>query len=326
MIPPFKYLRPGTLEDALAALSAKPSRLHAGGTDLLGCLRSGIIQAERLVSLTGLSSLQAFEADEEGGWRLGALVPIASLAEHPRLARSHTGLAEAARSVASPQLRNQGTLAGNLCQKPRCWYYRGHFSCLRKGGATCFAREGDNARHAIFGSDLCVMVHPSDLAPVLVTLGALARIVGPEGHRVVPIENLYLSPAEDLTRETVLSEQEILTEIYLPPAVPGSYSSYRKVRSRQCWDFALAGVALHLVRKKGRILRARVVLSGVAPIPWRNRSAEESLVGQRLDENTIRRAAAAAIEGAEALAKNTYKLDLVEGLVREQLTRAAATR
>lgn len=325
MLPPFEYLRPTTLNGALAALSEKPSRIHAGGTDLLGCLRDGVFEAGRVVSLSGLEALRVLEDSDEGGLRLGALVPVATLAEHPRIIRDYPGLAEAAGLVASPQLRNQGTLGGNLCQKPRCWYYRGNFPCLRKGGATCFAAEGDNARHAIFGGDLCVMVHPSDIAPMLVSLAAVARIVGPGGDRVVPVENLYVPPAVDFTRETVIADDEILTEIYLPPTLSGSDSSYRKVRTRQSWDFALVGVALQLVRAEGLVRQARVTFSGVAPLPWRSRPTEEILVGQRLDESTIRRAAAAAVTGAESLTKNGYKLDLLGGLVREQLTRAATT-
>jgi xanthine dehydrogenase YagS FAD-binding subunit len=221
--------------------------------------------------------------------------------------------------VASPQLRNQGTLGGNLCQKPRCWYYRGEFHCLRKGGDTCFAANGENQYHCLFGGESCFIVHPSDTAPALVALGAALRIVGPGGTRTVPVEAFHVLPSVDYRRETVLKPGEIVAEVVLPAPAPGLRSTYRKVRARASWDFALVGAAFAL-RLAGDVVReARVAFSGVAPVPWRAKAVEAALNGKRLNAATIGHAAAAAVKGAEPLAHNGYKVPLLRGLVEERL-------
>jgi xanthine dehydrogenase YagS FAD-binding subunit len=219
-------------------------------------------------------------------------------------------------------LRSQGTLGGNLCQKPRCWYYRGEFHCLRKGGDTCFAEHGQNAGHCVLGGVGCFMVHPSDIAPALVALDALAHIAGPAGARAVPLETFHVRPAADPQRETVLEPGEILTGVEIPAPPAGCRSSYRKVRTRQAWDFALAGVALAVCIDGGRVARARVALSGAAPFPWRSREAEEALAGAAATAEATRRAAAAAMKGARPLAQNAYKLRLFEGLIATELEKA----
>jgi xanthine dehydrogenase YagS FAD-binding subunit len=232
----------------------------------------------------------------------------------------YPALAKAASEVASPQLRNQGTIGGNLCQKPRCWYYRGEFHCLRKGGPTCYASQGENQFHCLFGSGgICYITHPSDTAPALVAYDAALRIVGPRGTKLLPIEKFYVLPSQDVRKETVLKPNEILTEILLPPQGKGLRSSYRKVRARQSWDFALAGVALALKFKEDRVEKARVVLSGAAPIPWRSKEAEQTLTGNPLNTDTIIRAVNAALKNAEPLNKNSYKIPLFGGILEEEL-------
>ena len=181
--------------------------------------------------------------------------------------------------MASPQLRNQGTIGGNLCQKPRCWYYRGEFHCLRKGGDTCYAVAGENKFHCVLGGENCFMVHPSDTAPMLIALGASVAVSGPKGPRRIAVENLYVSPSRDPRRETVLEAGEVITEIVIPKALQRHYSSYRKIRARRSWDFALAGIALALQFDGPRVLRARVALSGAAPVPWRSKEVEEVING-----------------------------------------------
>ncbi len=324
MLPSFAYTRPASLAEAVKALADGKGRPHAGGTDLLGCLRDGVFSTPTLVSLTGISALHGIDTTVDGGLRLGALTTVTELAGHDAVRRSYRALAEAAASVASPQLRNQGTLGGNLCQKPRCWYYRGDFHCLRKGGEVCFAVAGDNRYHCLFAGDGCFYVHPSDLAPALVALGATARIVGPGGTRSVPVEAFHVLPKADVHRETVLEPGELVAEVLLPPPAPGLRSTYRKVRARAAFDFALVGVALALRLDGGVVREARVVLSGVAAAPWRAKAAEAALGGQRLNAGTIARAAAAAAKGAAPLAGKGDTVPLLRGLLEERLQAIAA--
>jgi xanthine dehydrogenase YagS FAD-binding subunit len=317
VLPSFTYVRPTSLREAIRELASPDARVHAGGTDLLGCLRDRVFTVKRLVAIGALDELGGITVAADGALRVGALATLSQIAGHPAVESRFTALAQGAASAASPQLRNQGTLGGNLCQRPRCWYFRGDFDCLRKGGDTCYAMGGENELHAIFGSSGCCMVHPSDTAPALIVLDARVRIAGPEGTRTVALESFFVSPATDVTRETVLAPGEVLTDVLVPPPPGGLRSSYRKMRARRAWDFALAGVALALGVNAGRVDRARVALSGVAPIPWRAIEAEKVLVGGRLDAQAASRAAAASVIGAEPLAENGYKVDLVRGLVEE---------
>jgi len=323
MMPNFSYVRATSLEDAIRRLSAPGARLHAGGTDLLCCLRSEVIGADRIVSISGLSALRGIKPGTDGGLRIGALATLAELAAHPAIRKDYPALAQAAASAASPQLRSQGTIGGNLCQRPRCWYFRGDFRCARKGGDQCYAAHGENQRHCIFGGEICVMVHPSDTAPALVALEATLRVAGPKGQRSVAAVKFFVPPGKDVTRENVLEAGEILTEVILPPPPAGARGGYYKVRSRGAWDFALAGVASALQFDGGVVKRARLVLSGVAPIPWRIPAAEKELVGGKLDSVTIARVAAAAVAGAEPLSKNGYKVALLRGAVETALSELA---
>ena len=319
MVPSFTYVRAKSVADGVRQLAAPGARIHAGGTDLMGCLRDEVFRAEKLVSLAGLSDLKGIAATAGGGLRIGALTTNTEVASDPVIKERYAGLAEAARAVASPQLRNQGTIGGNICQKPRCWYYRGEFHCLRKGGDMCYAVGGENQYHCIFGGDRCFIVHPSDTAPALTALEARVRVAGPGGSRVVPIGQFFVLPAKDPTRETVVERNEIVTEILLPPAEPGLRSSYRKVRGRGAWDFALAGVALALLMRGTTVERARVILSGAAPVPWRAQAAEKALVGKALSAETAATAAEAAMQGAEPMEKNAYKIPMFKGAIVESL-------
>jgi xanthine dehydrogenase YagS FAD-binding subunit len=319
MLPKFSHVRPDTLRDALAILNDKGARIHGGGTDLIGCLRDRVFATDTVVSLGGIPELQGITPTSDGGLRLGAMTTIAEIAENDDIRNRYGTLADAAKVVASPQLRNQGTIAGNLCQKPRCWYYRGDFDCLRKGGEICYAYEGENQNHCIFGGDLCYIVHPSDTAPALAALGAICRVSSPSTSRSVAVEKLLVPPSVDPQRETVLEKDEVITEILVPKAPAGLRSSYRKVRNRASWDFALAGVALALVFEGDTVASARVFLSGAAPVPWRAVGVEKAIIGTELDNATIAAAARATVDGAEPLAKNGYKVELFEGLMAEQL-------
>jgi len=319
MLPRFSYIRPGSLDEAIEYLALEGARAHAGGTDLLGCLRDRIFGASTVVSIAGLKELQGIEATTAGGLRIGSLTTIAEIARHAVIKSKYAALSMAAAEVASPQLRNQGTIGGNLCQKPRCWYYRGEFNCLRKGGDLCYAVEGENTYHCILGGDNCFIVHPSDTAPALVALQADVVIAGPRGRRTVAAEKFHMPPAVDYTSETVLEPGEIVTEIMLPPPAEGLRSSYRKVRARRTWDFALAGVALAIVFSKDQAVDCRMVLSGAAPVPWRCGEAEKFLNGKGLNQQHAAGAAAAAVKDAEPMAHNEYKIPLFRGLIEQQL-------
>ena len=318
MIPNFTFVRPKSMKEAVDLLSKPGARAHAGGTDLLGCLRDEVFTAGKVVSLTGLSELKGI-APSGAGLRIGALTTLAQVAGDPKVAATYRVLSEGAASAASPQLRNQGTLGGNLCQRPRCWYFRGEFHCLRKGGETCYAVDGENQFHALFGGGPCYIVHPSDTASPLIALEARFRIVGPSGTRTVDAESFFVLPDVDVQKENVLRPGEILTEVLVPAPPAGSRSTYLKVRSRGSWDFALAGAAVVLVVAGGKVTKARVVLSGVAPIPWRAKKAEEALTGKVLDPATIRAATDAVTAGAQPMSGNAFKVDLVRGAVEEAL-------
>lgn len=323
MMPDFSYVQAANLEEAIRLLSIPGSRLHAGGTDLLGCLRDGVFSAGKVVSISGLTGLRGIKAVPGGGLRIGALATLTEIAAHPGIQKDYPALAQAAASAASPQLRNQGTLGGNLCQRPRCWYFRGDFHCARKGGDLCYAAEGENEYHCIFGGEICFIVHPSDTAPALVALEATFRISGPKGQRSVPAGKFFVLPGQDHTRENVLQAGEIITEVILPAPLPGGRGGYFKARSRATWDFALAGVASSLQLEGDAVKRARLVLSGVAPAPWHASAAEQELVGHKLDADAIARAAAASVKDASPLSNNGYKVTLLRGTVEEALSRLA---
>ncbi len=324
MLPNFSYVRVDSVQDAVDSLSAGDNRVLAGGTDLLGCLRDRVFSTETVVSITRLDKLRGIGETLDRGVRIGALATLTELAETPLIKQRYAGLSTAALEVGTPQLRHQGTVGGNLCQKPRCWYYRGEFQCLRKGGNLCYAFGGENQYHAIFGTDgKCCMVHPSDLAPVLVALEATVRVTGPRGNRLVPLEKFYVLPAENVEKETVLEPAEVVTEIILPKPIPGMRTSYRKVRIRRAWDFALAGVALATVFKDGLVQRARVVLNAAAPVPWRSLEVEEAITGKQLDASTIAHAAKAGVKNAEPLEQNGYKIPLFKAVLEEELAAIA---
>jgi xanthine dehydrogenase YagS FAD-binding subunit len=323
LMPNFTYVRVKSLKEAIGQLSSKEARVHAGGTDLLGCLRDDIFGAEKLVSIGQLKGLRGITQASDGGLRIGTLTTIAEIENHKTLRERYSALAQAASEVGSPQLRNQGTIGGNLCQKPRCWYYRGEFHCLRKGGDTCYAYQGENQFHSILGGNMCYIVHPSDTAPALVAFEAQARVSGPGGARLVPISKFHIPPSENVQKETILKPNEIVTEILLPPPAKGLRSSYRKVRARRSWDFALASVALAIQFDGDKVVKAHVVFGGAAPVPWRSKEVEEVITGRRLDVETVTGAAAAAVKNAQPLKHNGYKISLFRGMIEEELTAIA---
>ena len=318
MLSNFTYVKATSLKEAKKQLASDNARIYAGGTDLLGCLRDHVFSAEKIVSISKIKELQGIRETAEG-LRIGALTTITEVAGNPIIQKRYAVLAQAAASVASPQLRNQGTLGGNICQKPRCWYYRGEFLCLRKGGDLCYAVGGENQFHCILSGDRCYIVHPSDIASALVALQAKVSITGPRGNRTVSIENFHVPPSIDVHKETILANNEIVTEFFVPSTPAGFKSSYRKVRARQSWDFAIAGVALALQLSGDRIRQARVVLSAAAPIPWRSREVEEIITDKQLNLDTVAKAVNVVMKNAQPLEKNGYKIPLFKGILEEEL-------
>jgi len=317
----FALYNPTTLTEAAELLGADPPRtcLLAGGMDLLGRLKTRVDTPERVVNLKSIPGLDAIRETPEG-LSLGPLVKLTDLAESPVAQKNYRALAQAAESVGSVQIRNSGTVGGNLCQHPRCWYYRHpDFPCLQKGGPICYAQGGENRYHAILGGGPCFFAHPSDLAPALIALDASVRIVGPKGERTVALEKLYRLPMEQLGVGLALEPGEILAEIRVPAPKAGSRSTYLKFKERPSFDFSLVGVAASLVLDGRKISAARLALSGVAPVPWRAVEAEKVLVGSPLDDATARKAAELVVEGSVPLLHNRYKIFLTRTVVRRAL-------
>lgn len=315
----FSYAAASTVDEALEVLGAD-CRPLAGGVDLLDRLKEGLLAPDRLVSLKQVGELAQVQADEDG-LHVGAMVSLAVLEAHPALAGpGWTCLRQALHETASPQIRHMATLGGNLLQRPRCWYLRNKLThCLRKGGPHCFAFRGENERHAILGGGPCYIVHPSDLAVALLALDASVTIAGPSGVRSVPLGEFYLLPRQDAQREAALEPDELLVEVTVPAPVPGSRGVYLKVAERGQHDFALGSVAIQATLAKDVVEHVRVVLGGMAPVPWRAQEAESALIGQALTETRIQEVSLAATAGARPLAQNGYKVELAQGLVREAL-------
>jgi xanthine dehydrogenase YagS FAD-binding subunit len=315
----FSYVKAASLAEAIKALSAKGARLHAGGTDLLGCLRDEIIQADKVVSIGGLKELKGISPRADGGLKIGALTPLAEIAADRAVAAKYATLVQAAASVGTPQIREQGTIGGNLCQRPRCWYFRSDLQCFKKGGSTCYAMNGENQYHVIFGGGPCFAVHPSDTAVALVALQALLTVTGPAGSKTVRSENFFVPPGKSFEKENILLPGEIVTGIQIAPIGGNVKSSYRKVRTRGSWDFAQASVAAVLLFENDVVRTARIVLGGVAPHPWRADAAEKVATGKKLDAAAAAAIAEAAVVGANPMSGNGYKVDMVKGAVEEAL-------
>jgi xanthine dehydrogenase YagS FAD-binding subunit len=316
----FEHVNASDIQTAIALLREPHTEAIAGGTDLLGELKARLRSPKRLVNIKTLSELHEISYSPQAGLRIGALVKLAQIEQHPAIRERFSLLAQAASSAATPQLRNMGTVGGNLCQKPRCWYYRNKlFHCWLKGGDTCFAEDGENKYHAILGADRCHAVHPSDLAPALMALDATIRVVGPDLDGEISLAELYTKPTESHRQMTILGPGELITEIRVPTPKGDSRGVYLKAMERQSWSFALVSVAAHLRREGDHIADARIVLGGVAAIPWRAKDSEKILIGQRFSEELAERAAEAAVAGAQPLRYNAYKVKLAQALVKRAL-------
>lgn len=325
---PFVYVSVKDAGQAAKELGAErdAAKILAGGTDLLGEMKDYIVTPARLVNIKTIPRLDRIEYDAGKGLKLGALVTLARIAEDKNIRERYPVLTQAIDVSAMPQIRSAATIAGNLCQRPRCWYYRDeHTICLKKGGPKCYAVEGENQYHAILGGGPCYIVHPSDPAPALLALGARVAITDGTKSREVPLSDFFVLPSQNVRRENILAQNELITHVLVPPPAPGARSAYVKEREKDSYDWALSSAAVVVTPgRDGRIRDARVVLGGVAPVPWRALEAERALVGQAPNEATLRRAAEAAVAKATPLEKNGYKVPLTQTVVQRALRMATS--
>ena len=322
-MPPFEYVEAQSVEEAVTLLSEPGSVAMGGGTDLLTQMRDGVVSAERLVSLAAVPGMSAI-AETELGLSIGAAATIADMASHPVVLRRYAALAEAAGGLATPQIRNEATIGGNLNQRPRCWYYRSPLiPCLKKGGDRCYALAGNTRLLCITGGDRCYIVHPSDTAVALSALDARLETMGPNGGRELAMGEFFAGPGRDMLRENVLEPGELVLRILLPSDAP-ERSVYLKVREREAGDFALVSVAVALTLEgDGRdavISKARIALGGVAPVPYRATEVEDYLAGRTAANIDPAEAAALALPNATPLPQNGYKVPMGRNLVKRALT------
>jgi len=322
VMPAFELFQPASTADALNLLDryGADAWIFAGGLDSFDWLKDRIKRPRYVVDLGGIAELKGIRA-RDGGLEIGAMTTLTEVVSHPIVRDRYAILTEAAEAAASPQIRNQGTIGGNLSQDTRCWYYRAGWSCYRAGGNICYADtpESINREHAILEADRCVAVNPSDTAPALIVLGASMVIRGSSVERVIPAENYFVGPGTDITRMTALQPGELLTAIRIPGDWAGSNFYWEKVRDRQVWDFALVSVASAMTLSGTTIQNIRLVINGVAARPLRLATVEQYVKGKPRNESTAAAAGDMAVEGAQPLRFNAYKVPLMRNLVKRAI-------
>jgi xanthine dehydrogenase YagS FAD-binding subunit len=311
-----QWVEAHSVTDAISHLDGN-SLVKAGGIDIIDRLKEGIDTPAALVNIRNIAGLDQITEDANGV-TIGPNVTLAQLDEHELIRGSYTALADAAGHAATPHIRNVATIGGNILQRPRCWYFRNEqFHCLKKGGGHCFAQEGENDYHAIFGNRVCAIVHPSAVSVALTALGAHLELTGKKGKRDIPIDTFFVRPEEDVHRENRLGADELITAIRVPKPAQGSRSAYMKLGEKESFDWPLAEVAVVLGAKPA------VVLGAAAPVPWRALSAERVLANNQITEDVARAAAKAALQGATPMSNNFYKLPIFEAVVRRTILAAA---
>jgi xanthine dehydrogenase YagS FAD-binding subunit len=305
-----------------ARRDGKAVAFAGGGSDLLALVKERIVAPDVIISLRSIGGLDHVTA-AGSGVTIGGLMTLSALSRETTVQQRYTVLAEAAGSVATPQIRNVGTLAGNVCQRPWCWYYRNGFPCYKAGGNQCFSFAGENQFHALFGGGPSYIVHPSDTAVALVALDARFRVVGPAGERTLPASEFFVLPRLNAAAENALGNDEVLASVQLPTQPGGIRSTYQKILDRAAWTHAVVSAAVVLQMDKDVCRSARIVLGGVAPIPWRVPEAERLLVGQRITADLAARVGETALAGARPLSKNGYKIPLAKGVVRRTVLELA---
>ena len=328
VMPAFELFQSTSVDDALALIQRHRRSVWvlAGGLDTFDWLKDRNKWPQVVIDLSGIEALRGIKTLSDGGVEIGATTTLTELANNPVIKEKFKVLADAAALVASPQIRNQGTLGGNVSQDTRCWYYRAGWTCYRAGGNICYADTPTsiNREHAMFDANRCVAVNPSDTAPALVALDAQMVIRNSSGERVVPAEQFFIGPSIDIMRMTVMEPGDLLTAIRIPPTWAGAKFYFEKVRDRQVWDFPLVNVASAVKVSGGNIQQARIVVNAVAAHPMRLHAVEAAVAGKPQTEETASMAGDMAVTGAQPLAHNGYKIPLMRNLVKRAL-RAEAT-
>jgi xanthine dehydrogenase YagS FAD-binding subunit len=323
----FTYYRPTTVEQVVGLLDNQwgPTELMGGGTDLLDLQKEYVAQPDKVVSLTGIKDLTVCDIGRDSV-KLGAALKLAQIAENPDLRKHFPALTTAAGMIGGPQIRNMGTLGGNLCQRNRCWYFRDeHVNCLLKGGDKCFAQDGENRYHAIFTKGhYCVIVNPSTLAPALIALGATAEVAGPDGKRTVALTDFFQAPKSKDDREHKLKPNSVVISVTIP--VSNLASASYEVRHKQAYDWPLVQAAAAFKLDGGKATGVKVVLGHVAPTPHVADAAAKELEGKEVSEESASAAGKAATEGAKPLAQNEYKVKLIEVAVKRAILTAAGKK
>ena len=322
----FEYASPKGLQQALGLLGTSwgDTEVLAGGTDLLALMKDDVLTPKRLVNIKDLPGMHAISRDPKGGARIGALVTLVRVAEAPEIKADFPALAHACDEAASPQIRNMATLGGNLCQRPRCWYFRNGMGLLAQHDGKSLVTEGENRYHAILGNDgPAYFVSPSTVAPALIAYNARLRIAGPNGTREVAAEKFYRIPQSEQEREHDLQPNEIITEIVLPAAVGVKAATY-EVRQKETFDWPYAMAAVALTMNGNTVKSARIVMGAVAPVPWVSEEAAAAITGKPVNEKTAAAAGAASVSKARALSQNGYKIKLAGVAVKRALLAAAS--
>jgi xanthine dehydrogenase YagS FAD-binding subunit len=318
-MPTFELLQPSTVADAQRLLEQhrEDAWVMAGGLDSFDWLKDRIKQPKIVVDLSGIDELKGIRNTNDGV-EIGAMTTLTEIVHHPVVKQKYSVLSQAAELVASPQIRNQGTIGGNVSQDTRCCYYRGGWPCYRAGGNICYADTpvGRNREHAIFGASRCVAVHPSDSVPALIALDAKFVLRTPKGERIVNAEDYFVGPEIDITRLNILQPGDLLVAIRIPATWAGAKFYFEKVRDRNVWDFPLMNVASAMVLSGNNIERIRIAVNAVAPRPMRLKAVEDAVRGKPADASTGEMAGRLAVQGAVPLQFNAYKVSLMRNLVK----------
>jgi len=327
---PFDYYKVTSVAQAVSLLAKHQQKaaIMAGGSDILAMMKDRVEgpkfkMPNFLIDIKGIKELNYIK-EQKTGLKIGAGTPLCDILSSDVVAKKYPLLSQAAGQVGVPQIRNVGTLGGNLCQRPRCWYFRGKLfpDCFRKGGDNCYAPGGENSYHAVIGGANCYMVYPSDLAPALIALNAKVEIASPKGSRMIPLEKFYIGPDKNILRENILGPQELVSAVEIPTPAATSKGVYLKLKERQAFDFAIVSVAVNLSLKGTIVDQARIAFGGLAPFPLKAVKAEAALKGKGL-KDSVAAACKAATDGAEPLSQNGYKVNAARGILEEALVHLA---